>query len=97
MNATEQARLVESLTEQIWRRIGAKEHSCSCQRPACSPCDISDLVVSGACRVSVVPPTPSVDPATASLIDHTLLKADATRQEIVKICDEAMQYGFASV
>src|SRR5437879_4384710 len=31
------------------------------------------------------------------LIDHTLLKADATRSDIVKICREARQYSFASV
>lgn len=31
------------------------------------------------------------------LFDHTLLKADATREQISKICEEARQYGFASV
>jgi deoxyribose-phosphate aldolase len=31
------------------------------------------------------------------MIDHTLLKPDATRDEVKKICDEAKQYGFASV
>lgn len=30
-------------------------------------------------------------------IDHTVLKADATKQDVVKICDEAMEYDFASV
>ena len=30
-------------------------------------------------------------------IDHTLLKPDATREQIKKMCDEAKQYGFASV
>lgn len=30
-------------------------------------------------------------------IDHTLLKADATKKEIEKLCHEAKQYGFASV
>lgn len=30
-------------------------------------------------------------------IDHTLLKPDATRDEIKKICDEAKKYNFASV
>lgn len=33
----------------------------------------------------------------AKLIDHTLLKADATREQVAKICDEAKQYNFASV
>lgn len=31
------------------------------------------------------------------LFDHTLLKADATKEQISKICEEARQYGFASV
>ena len=31
------------------------------------------------------------------LIDHTLLKPDATPQEIQRVCDEAREYGFASV
>lgn len=34
---------------------------------------------------------------TAKLIDHTLLKADATKEQIVKLCKEAREYGFASV
>ena len=33
----------------------------------------------------------------AGMIDHTLLKADATREKIAKICEEAKQYHFASV
>ena len=33
----------------------------------------------------------------AGMIDHTLLKADATQAEIAKITDEAKKYGFASV
>jgi len=30
-------------------------------------------------------------------IDHTLLKPDATRDDIIKLCDEAKKYGFYSV
>jgi len=33
----------------------------------------------------------------ARLIDHTLLRADATYDEIDQLCDEAREYGFASV
>lgn len=33
----------------------------------------------------------------ARLIDHTLLKPEATRTEIDRLCDEAMEYEFASV
>ncbi|QAY67166.1 deoxyribose-phosphate aldolase [Paenibacillus protaetiae] len=33
----------------------------------------------------------------ASAIDHTLLKAEATREEVGKLCEEAKQYRFATV
>jgi hypothetical protein len=33
----------------------------------------------------------------ASLIDHTLLKPDATREEVQQLCREAAQFCFASV
>lgn len=33
----------------------------------------------------------------ASYIDHTVLKADATRADISRVCEEAVEYGFASV
>lgn len=33
----------------------------------------------------------------AQMIDHTLLKPDATIAEIIKLCDEAREYNFASV
>lgn len=33
----------------------------------------------------------------AKLFDHTILKADATKEAVKKICDEARKYGFMSV
>jgi len=33
----------------------------------------------------------------AALIDHTILRADATEEDVRQICAEARQYGFASV
>ena len=33
----------------------------------------------------------------AKMIDHTLLKPDATQQEVAQLCFEARKYGFASV
>jgi deoxyribose-phosphate aldolase len=35
--------------------------------------------------------------AVASLIDHTLLKPEATRDQVVQICRDALHYGFATV
>lgn len=33
----------------------------------------------------------------AKLFDHTILKADATKEAVKKVCDEARKYGFVSV
>ncbi|BCR04392.1 deoxyribose-phosphate aldolase [Desulfuromonas versatilis] len=33
----------------------------------------------------------------ARYIDHTLLKPDATREQILRLCEEAVEHGFASV
>jgi deoxyribose-phosphate aldolase len=36
-------------------------------------------------------------PTLAGIIDHTLLKPDASRNEIETLCEEAAQFGFATV
>jgi deoxyribose-phosphate aldolase len=56
-----------------------------------------DIIAAGADRVSASERLTKIDPAIASLIDHTILKADATRSDVVKVCREARQYSFASV
>ena len=33
----------------------------------------------------------------AKMIDHTILKAEATEKEVIKLCKEAVEYNFASV
>jgi deoxyribose-phosphate aldolase len=40
---------------------------------------------------------PNSAPSIASLIDHTLLKADATQTDIVELCRQAREHNFASV
>ncbi len=37
------------------------------------------------------------DASYAQYIDHTVLKADTTRETVKRFCDEAKQYGFAAV
>jgi deoxyribose-phosphate aldolase len=55
------------------------------------------LADAGAARVvATVGYCPASD-GLASLIDHTLLKPDATREEIERLCREAAQFCFASV
>jgi deoxyribose-phosphate aldolase len=51
----------------------------------------------GAMRVGAAPGVGPVPADLAKLIDHTLLKPEATRDEIVKLCAEAKQHRFASV
>jgi deoxyribose-phosphate aldolase len=49
------------------------------------------------CRVSAAPGVGEVPKDLARFIDHTLLRADATYSDIDQLCDEAAQFGFASV
>ena len=56
-----------------------------------------EIIAAGADRVSASDLLTKIDPAIAALIDHTILKPDATRADVVKVCREARQYGFASV
>jgi len=36
-------------------------------------------------------------PEIAAIIDHTQLKPGTTSEDVVKLCDEARRYGFATV
>jgi deoxyribose-phosphate aldolase len=55
------------------------------------------ILAAGADRVSASERLTKIDPAIAAMIDHTILKPEATRDDVVKVCREARQYGFASV
>jgi deoxyribose-phosphate aldolase len=55
------------------------------------------VVDAGADRISCGPTVVELDAGFAGLIDHTLLKPEATRDEIRKLCQEAARFGFASV
>ncbi len=43
------------------------------------------------------PPEHGVEPTVAGLIDHTILRPEASAEDVRKVCAEARQYGFASV
>jgi len=51
----------------------------------------------GACRLTLDNPAKNVEAKVAQLIDHTLLKPDATRDQIKTLCEEAVRFQFASV
>jgi deoxyribose-phosphate aldolase len=62
-----------------------------------SPEETRALAQAGAARVvATVGYCPASD-GLATLIDHTLLKPDATREDVERLCREAMQFCFASV
>jgi deoxyribose-phosphate aldolase len=56
-----------------------------------------EIIAAGAARVSASERLTRIDAGIAALIDHTILKPDATRDDVVKVCREARRYGFASV
>lgn len=83
----------------------AEPHACSQSSGECSACGycfehipgkVKDVITAGADRIASTIGV-NVKEEVASLIDHTLLKADATRQEVLKLCDDAIKYSFASV
>jgi len=55
------------------------------------------IIAAGADRVSASERLTKIDPTIAALIDHTILKPEATRADVAKVCQEARQYNFASV
>ncbi len=72
-------------------------------KPAGGQGNWQHLIHQGADRISSVGEKPfqphelSGNEGLAQKIDHTLLKPDATKEEIKRICEEARQYHFATV
>ncbi len=56
-----------------------------------------EIIAAGADRVSASDRLTRIDAAVAALIDHTILKPEATRADVTRVCREARQYNFASV
>ena len=59
--------------------------------------DVQRIVDAGAERIGIVLGETATAHDWASLIDHTLLKPEASESDIKKLCDEAVEFGFASV
>ena len=105
MNRDSLESLVRIVSEEIHRglnlvpQVGASVACPWCAQVCGGHCatEVNRMVQVGASRVSVLAPDASIDRSIASLIDHTLLKADAGYADIRRVCDEAKQYGFASV
>jgi deoxyribose-phosphate aldolase len=110
---TELDRLVAEIGEEILARVGRTEPAAKkgeglnlpdqvcpgCVQRCAQTCarNTKAIIAAGADRVSASERLTKIDPAIAALIDHTILKPEATRNDVVRICREARQYGFASV
>ena len=88
--------------EQQERAKGSEHHQCKydCAEGMCvQTCfDRAGRVISaGAERLSSTIGVIPTDASLASMIDHTMLKPDATPDQIAQLCFEARKYNFASV
>lgn len=58
---------------------------------------VQQVVNAGASRLTSTLGNVDIGPEIAKMIDHTLLKADASQDQIAQLCYEARKYGFAAV
>jgi deoxyribose-phosphate aldolase len=93
-------RLIEIITEEVIAARGGHGASarCACHSVVsdCCPSRLQGVIDAGASRIGVHA-SGGAPGGVAGLIDHTLLKADASRGEIEKLCREAAEFRFATV
>ncbi len=85
-------KLVDQITDMVMAKLGGEEYC-----PTFCRADVERIVDAGAERIGIVLGSTATAHDWASLIDHTLLKPEASENDIRKLCDEAAQFGFASV
>ena len=91
MNNGNYEQLVEQITDQVLSRLD--DDYC----PTFCRADVKRIVDAGASRIGIVLGEAATAHDWASLIDHTLLKPEASENNIRELCEEAAKYGFASV
>jgi deoxyribose-phosphate aldolase len=100
MDPTSLRRLIEIIIDELGLAgAGARpSRACSCHGYLydCCPDRVRGVLAAGASRLGLHA-TGSPTGQVAALIDHTLLKPDATRAEIETLCREAAELGFATV
>ncbi len=92
-------RLIEIIVEEIAAGgVTARQQACSCHGFLydCCPDRVRGVLDAGATRLGMH--ASGARPGdVAGLIDHTLLKPDASRRDIETLCREAAEFGFATV
>ena len=101
MQAHEVQRLIEIIVEELAAAgagAPARPDRCSCHAVLyeCCPDRLRGVVDAGATRLGLHAAGGAAG-SVASMIDHTLLRPDATRRDIEMLCREAAEYGFATV
>jgi len=86
-------KLVEQITDLVLAKIDGTDNYC----PTFCSADVKRIVDAGASRIGVVLGESATAHDWASLVDHTLLKPEASESDIKKLCNEAIEFGFASV
>ena len=99
MTREEVQHLIELIVDEMAAASGRpRARRCPCHTVIddCCPDRLQGVINAGATRVGVhaIGGAPA---SVAALIDHTLLKPDATRTQIEELCREAAQFGFATV
>jgi len=94
--------LVSQITDVILSRLGGASAATDCHllHDECfvkCPDRMRSLIAEGGVRFGLTGAESEAAREVARYIDHTLLKPDATRDEILKICEEGVRFGFASV
>jgi deoxyribose-phosphate aldolase len=96
-------RLVEQITDVIVARLdgggACDDGACGCGSACFNRCPerMQRVVDAGAARLGMVLGETATARDWAGMIDHTLLKAEATEADIRRLCEEAARHGFASV
>jgi deoxyribose-phosphate aldolase len=92
-------RLVEGIVRAVLRELRFEEPPCACHgsQGGCCPDRMGRLVGHGAARFGLQAAGGAYPQDVARLIDHTLLKPEATRAQVEKLCAEAREHGFATV
>jgi deoxyribose-phosphate aldolase len=85
----------EQLVDEITNLVLSRLDDDHC--PSFCAADVERIVDAGASRIGIVLGETATAHDWASLIDHTLLKPEASESDIKKLCNEAIQFGFASV
>jgi len=98
MDKADLQRLVQIIVEELAAAAQAPPQRCSCHALLyeCCPDRLRSVIEAGATRLGIHA-AGGAAAGVASMIDHTLLKPDATRRDIEALCHEAAEYGFASV